>query len=205
MAQTLTIRKNKVRFYIEEVALNEDLIDETYLTHCKEFLKLISMKNNLAINPSMKNILETALHLIFKNNMPIPMKTCWVEPEKYDFHFYCANLFWPTMYSQFLNSVQRAVQRSKKPNRVVVIDKKTKGADECQKRFETQSAAKRHNLAFHDEDCFYDSDDDSDNANSETDSEDESKWHFSECQKCDKISLTEKTREYHIERHGFSR
>lgn len=72
--------------------------DHVFVNHCQAMSKLISEKSHQDV--PVETIRNKALVVIIERSLPIPIHECWIENNRYDFEYYCANIFWQEVYDE---------------------------------------------------------------------------------------------------------
>ena len=170
----------------------------------KQFLgmhKIISKDiPNYGGTPKLLNMMLT---LVITLKMPIPIKALWTESKQYDFHYYCAYKFWPAVWQSIDTSLQQKrnhfgynVHVNKKSEQMRTCEELN-----CEQKFGSFSAAKRHRMKKHRENAPSWTSQFPDLEDSESDSEEE-KWISFRCQKCYELFLTKETYRNHLTFHN---
>ena len=74
--------------------------DTAYNNICRGIRLLIYHRSKNATDGL--RIKDEAFDVMIENNLPAPLKECWVENNLYDFEYYIANIFWPKVIDKFL-------------------------------------------------------------------------------------------------------
>ena len=194
----------------EESKLKDYFEDFLSKTPCPVFNKQFNEMHK-SISQEVPNyggpskLLNVLIRLIIDLKLLIPIKGVWSEARKYDFHYYCAYIFWPTVWKSIDTSLDQKRNSSGNYGRIKHHSEKFRTCEEfpCKgKKFGSLSAIKRHRMIIHDleevpsewpSQFTYISD-------SESDSEEE-KWISFRCQKCDELFLTRETFKNHLTFH----
>ena len=203
--------------------------DEVFEKHCEEMTNFMGEQFELW-QPHEMGHASGVKHFVHRTamekNIPFPIKEFWVDSPKYDFHYFCANVFWPAAYrmmqrlTEFLPNVVKEKIRKPKHEKLQddgddtstnAFDLETKleitnCCNLCNenegKYFETPYALNKHKANAHDieiplDDEGFDSNDD------ELNLSDPDYWTLNKCKfpKCEKICLTNSAYEYHLRLH----
>ena len=74
--------------------------DTAYNNICRGIRLLIYHRSKNATDGL--RIKDEAFDVMIENNLPAPLKECWVENNLYDFEYYITNVFWPKVIDKFL-------------------------------------------------------------------------------------------------------
>ena len=211
-AKKLNISEDTVWEIISDFIL-EEKSDHVFDQHCKEILQC----HTSFVRQEMRHhyglgVKGFVLSVAKDFNLAIPLCTCWVECLKYDFQWYCSNIFWPKVYASLENfalSSPRAEGmenygfqhdiRNYTPESIVNVFCRTCifKPNSTAKQFETVGSLRRHHADVHAPDYeFLDGSDDDTEDESEYELE---RWSFKKCPDCEKICLTQKSYDFHVE------
>ena len=71
--------------------------EDSFSDHCREAKKLLEYKSG----PNDGKFSSAIFYVAFQLNLPIPLEESWIDSPLWDYHFYCANIFWPKVISTF--------------------------------------------------------------------------------------------------------
>ena len=102
--------------------------EEAFVKHCQEMEKVLGRKAD------QKGFLVSfAFKVALEFNLPIPLCQSWVENDLFDYHYYCENIFWPKVRSEFMRREATQGENVIKVMKSVMIKHKDTFLKECNK------------------------------------------------------------------------
>ena len=92
---------------------------DVFVKHCQEMEKILGIESD-----KKETFVYLIYHVALEFNLPIPLKQSWVQNNLFDFHYYCANIFWPKVKSEYLRRKQTHGKNVLNVMKVVMIKHK---------------------------------------------------------------------------------
>ena len=116
--------------------------EEAFVKHCQEMEKVLGHKAD------QKGFLVSfAFKVALEFNLPIPLCQSWVENDLFDYHYYCENIFWPKVRSEFMRREATQGENVIKVMKSVMIKHKDTFLKECNKALVGQVIETSYNRA----------------------------------------------------------
>ena len=100
--------------------------EEDFIKHCQEMEKILGHESE-----KRRFLVSFTFYVALEFNLPIPHSECWVENDLFDYHYYCENIFWPEVRSEFLKRKASHGENVLKVMKSVMVKHKETFVKEC--------------------------------------------------------------------------
>ena len=101
--------------------------EEDLVKHCQEMEKILGLK----AEQKVFLVAFLTFYVALEFNLPIPHRQSWVENDLFDYHYYCENIFWPKVRSEFLRREATQGENVIKVMKSIMIKHKHTFLKEC--------------------------------------------------------------------------